>query len=227
MMQGMACWGLISAALLAGGNEDRPARELREYGVWVDQTLSGKLELEIDERGADAVSVSFKTEVKHTFYKIYNYSYSLHGREQWANGRLLSLRSEANDDGKKFRVQADLRGEENWVIVNDKKRASAEVTWTTLFWNLPDPEALSGEVLILDVDTGAPLKARLSPEKIESIELSGKPRDCWHVRVTEPKVVDLWFDGRRRLVRQVSTEDGFATEIRLKSIRNLATTRDR
>jgi len=227
MMQGMAYWSVISTALLAAGSETRPARELREYGVWVDQTLSGKLEVEIDESVADAVSVSFKTEVKHTFYKIYNYSYSLQGRELWGKGRPLSLRSEANDDGKKFRVQADLRGEQNWVVVNDKKRASPEVAWTTLFWNLPDPESLTGEVLILDVDTGAPLKARVTREKIESIELSGKPRDCWHVRVTEPKVIDLWFDGRRRLVRQVSSEDGFATEIRIKSISNPPAARDR
>ena len=54
-----------------------------------------------------------------------------------------------------------------------------------------------------------------------TIELAGKSRSCFHVKITEPRVIQLWFDGKRRLVRQLSTEDGHPTELRLRSLRKL------
>ncbi len=205
----------FASALTAG----EMAREIREYNVLVDDAPAGSYELGITAAEDGTFNVTAKAEIKITFFKVYTYSYGLTAKESWADGRLLSLRSNSDDNGKRFRVQADFRDEQGWVVVNDNKRVSNRALWTTTFWQLPDPKSIAGEFLLLDADTGAPLQAKATKPETESIDIGGKVRDCTHVRITHPRIIDLWFDGKRRLVRQLSKEDGHPTELRIRAVR--------
>lgn len=216
----IACGVALGTGFAAQGGE--PNRELREYGVWVDSAAAGTYELAISTAADGGVSVTSKADIKITYFKLYTYTYSLMAKESWVDGQLRTLRSSSDDNGKKFRVQAEFREGEGSVTVNDKQRKSEPAKWATSFWQLPPAEQLDGEFLLLDADTGEPLRAKVTRPKLDSVEIGGTPRDCLHIRVTQPRVIDLWFDGKRRLVRQVSTEDGHPTELRIKSIRTEA-----
>ena len=218
---GIACMlGLLSLwASVASAME--PSTEQRVYSVSIDDKAAGTYDLTISTLDDGETRISAKADVKMTFYKIYNYKYVFSGREKWLNGQLQTLQSSSEDDGKKFQVAADFREDEKWITINDRRQVADPVTWTTTFWHLPADEKLENVFLLLDADTGEVMKAKADPPRLDTIELAGKSRSCFHVKITEPRVIQLWFDGKRRLVRQLSTEDGHPTELRLRSLRKL------
>lgn len=198
---------------------NEPMREVREYNVLVDDREAGSYELDIATREDGTVQVTAKAQIKITFFKVYTYNYGLTANESWQDGKLVTLQSKSDDDGKQFQVRADFREVPGQVMVNDKKRKSDQAAWTTTFWQLPPKDVIGGKFLLLDADTGEPLEAIATAPKIESIDIGGRTRECIHIRITQPRVIDLWFDGKKRLVRQLSTEDGHPTEIRIRKLR--------
>lgn len=212
--------GLASTCASMTVAMDQPV-EQRVYSVSIDDKAAGTYELTISTIAEGETRITAKADVKMTFYKIYHYKYAFAGREKWLNGQLQTLQSNSDDDGKKFQVKADFREGQQWITINDRRQRADPVTWTTTFWHLPTDDKLENNFLLLDADTGEVMNAKAEPPRVDTIELAGKSRSCFHVKITEPRVINLWFDGKRRLVRQLSTEDGHPTELRLRSLRTL------
>ena len=93
---------------------------------------------------------------------------------------------------------------------------------TSNYWRLPDDQLAAGKFSIIDSDTGTLFTVRLQRVGPDSIIIAGRKIACEHYRVSGDTAAELWFDGRRRLVRQQTVEQGYVTELRLARVRDNA-----
>jgi hypothetical protein len=197
--------------------------ESRDFTIFVDGTASGQHHMTINRRddGTVTMSAQANVRVKKVLITLYNYTYT--GTEVWKegkDGRLLSLTSTSNDNGKRFDVQANPDSNGLRVRVNGQERLIRADAWTTTYWKLADARFHNQAVPLLDADTGKDFNGRLNYLGAEQISVTGQVQNCYHFRVTGgPNPVDLWYDAQHRLVRQEFTEDGHRTILQLAAIR--------
>src|SRR5262249_22555269 len=86
-----------------------PGAELREFAIRVDGKLAGRYRMEItgSPGGKLVMKAGAEVKVKHVFGC---YVYSYWGKEIYQAGRLWSLVSQANDNGKEFTIRASADG---------------------------------------------------------------------------------------------------------------------
>jgi hypothetical protein len=206
--------------LLTGSTPARAAdSERRDFNILVDGKRAGAYHLAIThgDDGTDTVTAQANVRVS---YLIYTYSYAYQGTEVWKAGRLVSLNSSSNDDGKRFQVSAAADGARLRVTVNGTEHATRPDVWTTTYWRLPDAKFRNQDVPLLDADTGRDIGASLQCVGAEAIQVGGQEQNCVHYRITGGRVeVDAWYDDQERLVHQESMEDGHRTVLDLAGIR--------
>jgi hypothetical protein len=192
--------------------------EAREFALSIDGRPAGTYRLDISRQSDGSTEVRVSAEVSVT-YLIFHYTYSFHGVERWLNGRLVSLESNSNDDGKKFRVSAIADGEHIRVSVNGKTNERRWDVWTTTYWQLAPARYRNHGVPLLDADTGKYLEGALEYVNTQPMVVAGKQLNCSHYRITAPGIdVEAWYDARERLVRQTAREDGHRTVFTLTSL---------
>jgi hypothetical protein len=152
-------------------------------------------------------------------YLVYTYRYSYQGTEKWKDGRLLSLTSTTNDDGKRFSVAAQAEGDTLRVEINGQEHRTRPDVWTTTCWRSPDPRFRGQALSLIDADTGKDLPGRLHYLGTSERMVAGQTRPCSHYRVTGGMQAELWFDDQERLVRKESMEDGHRTVIELSRVK--------
>ena len=76
---------------------------------------------------------------------------------------------------------------------------------------------------MLDADNGKTYDVQCTYVGTEEIAVGAARLACKHFRLMGEIKVDLWFDAPGYLVRQVGTEDGHATELRLIPVPQPAT----
>ena len=76
------------------------------------------------------------------------------------------------------------------------------------------------KVPLLDSDKGRKLHGELQRVGEETIVVAGDRLSCTHYQVTGDVQVDIWYDAHRRLVRQVSIDEGHKTVLELSKITN-------
>jgi hypothetical protein len=96
------------------------------------------------------------------------------------------------------------------------------VEFNTLNMALRRDCSSSGRLLVLDADNGKTYDVRCENVAQEEITIGAARITCNHFRLQGAVDVELWFDAAGYLVRQVGTEDGHATELRLVSVQQLA-----
>src|SRR5262249_12721149 len=98
-------------------------------------------------------------------------------------------------------------------------RISRSDVWTTSYWRLPDGERTDRDIALLDADTAKEIAAKLDYVETKPITVAGQTVQCAHYRLRGGVQVDLWYDGKDRLVRQESIEEGHRTVLDLTSVR--------
>jgi hypothetical protein len=193
--------------------------EVREFTIHVDGKHAGYYQMTITSQG-DGVSVmSGKADVRLSVL-LHTYIYHYDGTEVWKHGRLHGLRSSCNDDGKRYQVTAERAGEGLRVHVNGREHHTPGDAWTTSYWRLPEARQRNHPVPLLEADTGKEINGHLHYVGSEDMVVGGQRQPCVHYRVTgTPSPVDLWYDGKERLVRQDYVEDGHRTILQVTSIR--------
>ena len=183
---------------------------MRDFHVWVDGKHSGTYRMTITKQddGSLAMSSQAEIKVKKAFITVYRYSYT--GVEVWKDGRLQSLKSSCNDDGKESTVHATFDGKQVHVQANGQETNLRPDIWLTPFWSLPDPKQRQGAVPILDADTGKELAGRIQHMGTATVNAAGQAIACSHYRVTTG-AHDVWYDSSERMVRQEWVEDGHRT----------------
>jgi hypothetical protein len=210
---------IAAAALLLGlcalCGESSCARaeevEVREFSVLVDGKPCGTYRMTITRKDEHTLTMSCQAEVRVKVALITAYRYSYNGVEVWKDGRLQSLQSACNDDGKRSVVTATLDGKRLRVKVNGQEGDVRPDVWLTTFWSLPDARQRSGAIPLLDADTGRYMDGQIQFVGTSTVHAAGQALTCSHYRVTSQSPHDVWFDSSERMVRQDWVEDGHRT----------------
>jgi len=124
------------------------------------------------------------------------YSYTLTSREVWRDGRAISLRSSADEDGYAYSLVFDSTSGE--VTANGSRRYVSRQLWPTTFAQLP----ATGPVALLDADSGRVSEGRVEKVRTETVRAAGKEIAAVRYHVSGGRDVTLWYDDRGRLVSQ-------------------------
>jgi hypothetical protein len=181
----------------------------------VDGKAAGRYLMTIERRDDGTICVQGNAKVKVS-YIVVAYRYSYEGTEVWKDGRLLQLKSSADDDGKAYAVSAWADGNALRVRCNGKEQTTVADVWLTTYWHAPDPQFRNKSIPLVDADNGKCLTAHLQYEGTRQITVMGQPLDCYYYRLTGAGLqVELWYDGHERLVREESLEDGHRMTLEL------------
>ncbi len=215
-------WGLVVGTLFAAGTWQRASAdetETRQFAIHVDGKPAGQYFMTITKGAGGSESMSAQANVRvRVLIKTYEYSYQ--GTERWKDGRLLSLESNATDDGKHYTVQAAADGDALRVTVNGQTRMTRADSWPTTHWKLPPSKYHNNAVPLIDADTGKDVNGHLQYVGPQQLSVGGRAQTCYHFRVTGgPSPVDLWYDGNHRLVQEAFTVDGHRTTFFLTGLR--------
>jgi hypothetical protein len=127
--------------------------ETRTYNVTVDGKDSGKYTISFTrEDGKVTVSCDAHVKVKVAFVTAYHYDYA--ATEVWKDGRLVSLQSRCDDDGKKYEVTAAADGKGLRVRVNGQERAVRGDVFLTTAVCAPDAKRRDGALPLVEADDG-------------------------------------------------------------------------
>jgi hypothetical protein len=216
--------GLPSAACSRKGEVElalgppAPNTENRSFAISVDGKRAGTYHMEITRRNDGGLTMSGRARVRVS-YVVYTYRYAYTGTEIYKGGRLSSLTSTCDDNGKRFTVAAGVQHDGLHITVNGTERVTQADVWTTSYWRLPPGDARDRRVFLLDADTGKTFPGRLQHVGEARLEAAEQMQACTHYRVTGgASPVDLWYDGQQRLVRQEYLEDGHRTVLELTHI---------
>lgn len=202
---------------LPAGNPPGPVEELREFEIFVKGKPAGTSALRITDRGDGTTRVETEARVKLN-YLVYVYRYEFHGQETWRGNRLLATENRATDDGKKYAVRATVDDRRCAIEAQGRTSTAPAVDMTTNYWRAPDLTT-THKFSFLNADRGTLHAVAVERVGREQLAVGGRRLDCTHYRVRGDIEAELWFDGRNRIVRQTSVEDGYPTELRLTGIR--------
>jgi hypothetical protein len=192
--------------------------EHRDYVIFVDGKEVGQSHFTINQQddGGTYVRASAKVEIRGLF----KYVYAVESQEWWKAGKLVGLKVQSNENGKKTDVLVAVGGDQLKLNVNGQERALRPDVWTTSYWKLADAKYHNKQVPVLDGDTGKEYAGQLQFVATEQLKVAGQPQETFHFRVTGiPNTTDLWFDRYHRLVRQEFTDLGHRTIVQLSAVR--------
>lgn len=193
--------------------------ETRAFSIQIDGKPAGTYQMSIVQQDDGSTVVTGQADVKLSVGLFMGYTYTYRGRELWRDGRLQRLESNTNDNGKRFSVFAIAEGNSLRVGVNGQQRMSRPDVWTTSYWRLPEGERVVRDLALLDADTAKDIAGKLEYVETKPITVAGHTVPCARYRVSGGVQVDLWYDGKDRLVREESIEEGHRTVLDLTSIR--------
>jgi hypothetical protein len=196
---------LIVCALLAGPALARAAdTEVRQFNVSVDGKPSGHYTMTFTKESDGSLTIGCEAHVKVKVALITAYHYDYMGREVWKDGRLQSLVSHCDDDGKKFEVSATAGEKGLAVKINGREKLVRGDVYLTTACYLPDAKRRDGALPLMEADNGEEIDGKMQP--VET-----------HYRLMSHGPHDLWYDADGRMVRQEWTEDGHKTVLELAS----------
>jgi hypothetical protein len=209
--------GLAVLAVTAGPAAAQDV-EIRSFTIQVGGKNAGKCVMTMSKHddGSEMMAAQAYVTVKHL---LGTFSYVYQGTEVWKDGRLLQMRSNTNDNGKRFELTVAGDPDGTRLRVNGVEKAVPHEVWTTSYWRLADPQLHNQPVPVLNVDTGKEFKGQLTYLGIQPLTVGGRPQDCYRFRLTGgASPVELWYDGVFRLVRQEFSIEGHRTVFHLTGL---------
>jgi len=206
---------ILAAAPLAGAAET----EVRQFNVLVDGSKAGSHTMKItkNDDGSVVISCEAHVKVKVAFVTAYHYDYL--GAEVWKDGRLVSLRSRCDDDGKKFEVSADA-GEKNLTVkVNGREKTVRGDVYLTSASCLPDAKRRDGALPLMEADNAEEIDGKIEELSSGDMNVAGQTKKVTRYRLKSLVPHEIWYDGDDRMVRQEWTEDGHKTVLELVNIK--------
>ncbi len=218
----LACLAAVACAV----GQACPARaddtEYRDYVIFVDGREAGQSRITMVEKADGSTHVRATAKVRVKLIGLFTgYSYDVESQEQWKDGRLVSLKSTATEDGKTTRVEVARAGAQLRVQINNSGGNNLRPDiWPSSYWKLADKRFHNKQVPILDADTGNELVGQLDYVGLEKLKIGSRLDDCYRFRITSiPVPIELWFDRYHRLVRQEFTESGHRTIVQVIAVR--------
>jgi hypothetical protein len=180
--------------------------EVRQFNVSVDGKPSGQYTMTFTRESDGSLTVGCEAHVKVKVLGVTAYHYDYAGTEVWKDGRVLSLKSNCDDDGKRFAVVATAGDKGLSVKVNGREKLVRGDAYLTTACCLPDAKRRDGDLPLMEADNGQEIDGKIQP-----LDSGG------HFRLKSLVPHDVWYDADGRMVRQEWTEDGHKTVLELAS----------
>lgn len=203
---------VVLAGILASvGAVAAAENEQREYAVYIDGREAGQTTIDISEQKDGVTQVTTRADIKVQRI-IVLYHLTIDSSECWRDGRVVSVKSQARENGKLTNISIAAEGSRLRAHINGQERFLPGDVWTSTFWKLPDAKFHNKELALFEIDTGKDYKGQLQYVGTEQLTVIGMLIPCYHFRYTGgPSPTDVWFDAQHRLVRQEFVEMGHKT----------------
>jgi hypothetical protein len=194
--------------------------EQREFSIFVDGKQAGSSRMTLVQKDDGATYMSATLDVKFRHLLILEYVLKIETQETWKDGRLIGMKTNSTENGKKNEVTIGGDDKQLRMRVNGKESTLKSEVWTTSFWKLADARFHNKQIPIVEADTGKEFNSELKYVGTEKIKVGTQLQVCYRFLVTAaPGPIDLWFDRYHRLVRQEFTESGHKTIVQLVNVR--------
>lgn len=212
----LICLALLAPACRVWADDT----EYRDFSIFVDGKVAGSSRMTLIQKDDGTTYMSATLEVKFRHLVVIDYAIKIETQEWWKEGRLIGMKTNSTENGKKSDVTIAVDNKQLRMRVNGKESQLKAEIWTNSFWKLADARFHNKQVPIVEVDTGKEFNSELKYIGTEKIDVAGKLQDCYRFLVaTAPGPVDLWYDKYHRLVRQEFTESGHKTIVQLVNIK--------
>jgi hypothetical protein len=194
--------------------------EHREFSIFVDGKEAGTSRMTLVQKDDGTSYMTATLEVKFRHLVVIDYVLKIEAQEWWKEGRLIGMKTNASENGKKTEVTVAQDNKQLRMRVNGKESLLRPEAWTNSYWKLADARFHNKQVPIVEVDTGREFASELKYIGTEKIPVAGQLQECYRFLVAAaPGPIDLWFDKYHRLVRQEFTEAGHKTIVQLVNVK--------
>jgi len=174
------------------------------YQVMRDGEVVGEQRADFERRGND-LSVITDVRINVTLLGISVYDFSQRIEEKWAQGVLMELRSDADDDGNHRTVRLARNGERLVGSYDGKERDLPGYLIPTTLWN----SAAVGHSAVLDTVRGRERDVRVEDKGMEQLKLPIGTIQARHYVFTGEFNREVWYDESGVLVAgQLEAKDG-------------------
>lgn len=174
------------------------------YKVMRDGDVVGEQRADFERRGTD-LSVITDVRINVTLLGISVYDFSQRIEEKWAQGVLVELRSDADDDGNHRVVRLTRNGERLVGSYDGKERDLPGYLIPTTLWN----SAAVGHSAVLDTVRGRERDTRVEDKGLEQLTLPIGTIQARHYIFTGEFNREVWYNESGVLVAgQFEAKDG-------------------
>jgi len=173
------------------------------YAISRDGQPIGQQRMEFVNDG-EKLRVLSHTELGVSLLGMTLYGFNQQVEEVHSGGKLMSLTSEADDDGTDRKVSLTLQGELLKGDYNGNDRAIDPKLITSLFWQMPP----MGETQLIDTLRGKVRDVNVKDLGPETLTLPVGRVETRHYRLTGEWKRDLWYDANGLLMAGELEKDG-------------------
>lgn len=201
----------LAAGALAGGvvmlaataQAGTTSQSLR-FAVMRGDTQIGTNTIELSRNGGQTlVRIATHVEITMAFVKLYRFDQT--ETEVWSDGRLQSLSSRTDDNGKIHRVMAQSRQGKLVVDGDGRLHLDDAGILPVSLWSQPSIEHGAG----LDPEVGRVVPVSVTDKGEDTLVVAGRPEPAHHFVIRTTFSQDVWYDERGRLIRvKMHARDG-------------------
>lgn len=193
--------------------------ERRDFSIFVDGKEAGlsRIAITVQDDGTTVMTGSAQVQVRKILFDFY---LKIDATEWWKEGKLIGLKSNGQENSRKFEVVGAPGTDGLRIRVNGRDTSARPDVWTTSYWKLADPRFHNKDVPLLDPLDGKEYQGKLQYVGTEQLTIADSPQQCYRFRIAGgPRNVDLWYDKYHRLVRQEFAHQGNRVIVQLIAIR--------
>lgn len=185
----LAALAAMSAPLGAAPRDGSAVEpETLSFKVLRDGVPIGSHSITFEEVGDELhVDVAIDLEVTFAFLTLFRYEHR--NKEVWRDGRLVSLESRTDDDGKEYQVSAKATAEGLWVEGSKGRYLAPAETLPTSYWN----PATVDQRKLLDTQRGGLLAVSAEPRGVDAIAVDRKSLAAQRYKLQGDLDAELWY----------------------------------
>lgn len=148
-------------------------------------------------QNGDTLTVTVDIDIRIKVAFITAYKYIHRNEEVWRNGRLVSLKTVTDDDGKLYRVTGTAAGSSFVTTGTMGRHVFDATTLPSSYWH---PRTRQAKVMI-NTQSGRPLKVSVAPLGSDTVRTADAALSARRYRLTGDMSLELWYAPSRELAK--------------------------
>jgi hypothetical protein len=157
------------------------------------------------------VDIAIDIEIRVLFIPVFRYRHR--NSETWRGGRLISMRTETDDNGTAYWVEARATDDGLAVETPETRYLAPADTMPTSYWS----KDTTGKATLLDTQRGRLVEVSVSPEGIQQIATSDGTVEAKRYDMAGDLELSLWYTPAGRWVKTAFSVRGADIEYRLNA----------